>query len=71
VLNLLPLPPLDGGRMAVSLLPHRMAHHFARIEPYGFMILLLLLFTGMLSAIIGPFIMFTVQMVASLTGLKA
>ena len=71
VLNLLPLPPLDGGRMAVSLLPHRMAHHFARIEPYGFMILLLLLFTGMLGAIIGPFIMFTVQMVASLTGLKA
>ena len=71
VLNLLPLPPLDGGRMAVSLLPHRMAHHFARIEPYGFMILLLLLFTGMLGTIIGPFIMFTVQMVASLTGLKA
>lgn len=70
-LNLLPLPPLDGGRMAVSLLPHRMAHHFARIEPYGFMILLLLLFTGMLGTIIGPFIMFTVQMVASLTGLKA
>jgi Zn-dependent protease len=69
-LNLLPLPPLDGGRMALSLLPHRMSHHFARIEPYGFMILLLLLFTGMLSAIIGPFIMFTVQMVASLTGLK-
>ena len=52
VLNLLPLPPLDGGRMAVSLLPHRMAHHFARIEPYGFMILLLLLFTGMLGAML-------------------
>ena len=71
VLNLLPLPPLDGGRMAASLLPHRMAHHFARIEPYGFMILLLLLFTGMLGTIIGPFIMFTIQIVASLTGLKA
>lgn len=71
VLNLLPLPPLDGGRMAVSLLPHCMAHHFSRIEPYGFMILLLLLFTGMLGTIIGPFIMFTIQIVASLTGLKA
>ena len=71
VLNLLPLPPLDGGRMAVSLLPHRMSYHFARIEPYGFMILLLLLFTGMLGTIIGPFIMFTIQMVAMLTGLKA
>lgn len=71
VLNLLPLPPLDGGRMAVSLLPHRLSYHFARIEPYGFMILLLLLFTGMLGTIIGPFIMFTIQMVALLTGLKA
>lgn len=71
VLNLLPLPPLDGGRMAVSLLPHRLSYHFARIEPYGFMILLLLLFTGMLGTIIGPFIMFTIQMVAMLTGLKA
>ncbi len=71
VLNLLPLPPLDGGRMAVSLLPHRLAYHFARIEPYGFMILLLLLFSGMLGTIIGPSIMFTIQMVATLTGLKA
>jgi len=70
-LNLLPLPPLDGGRMAASLLPHRLAHHFARIEPYGFMILLLLLFSGMLGTIIGPSIMFTIQMVAMLTGLKA
>ncbi len=56
VLNLLPLPPLDGGRIAVSLLPHRMANSFSRIEPYGFMILLLLLMTGVLGAIIGPFI---------------
>lgn len=70
VLNLLPLPPLDGGRMAVSLLPHRMAQSFARIEPYGFLILLTLLFTGMLSTIIGPFIIFTIQLVAWLTGLE-
>lgn len=71
VLNLLPLPPLDGGRMAISLLPHAMARHFARIEPYGFMVLLLLLFTGTLSTIIGPSILFTVQMIAALTGLTA
>src|SRR5690606_41393206 len=42
-LNLLPLPPLDGGRIAVSLLPERLAWNFARIEPYGFAILLVLL----------------------------
>ncbi len=44
VLNLLPIPPLDGGRIAVSLLPHRLAWSFARLEPYGFPILLVLLF---------------------------
>jgi Zn-dependent protease len=48
LLNLLPLPPLDGGRIAVSLLPMRASLKFARIEPYGFPILLLLLFTGLL-----------------------
>lgn len=57
VLNLLPLPPLDGGRMTVSLLPHRLAYQFSRIEPYGFMILLVLLFSGVLGAIIGPVIL--------------
>lgn len=70
VLNLLPLPPLDGGRIAVSLLPHRMANSFSRIEPYGFMILLLLLMTGVLGAIIGPFIALTIQVVALVFGLE-
>lgn len=54
LLNLLPIPPLDGGRIAVSLLPNRLAWQFARIEPYGFPILLVLLFTGMLGSILGP-----------------
>jgi Zn-dependent protease len=54
VLNLLPLPPLDGGRILVSLLPHRAAYKFARIEPYGFIILLVVLFTGMLNVILWP-----------------
>jgi Zn-dependent protease len=69
VLNLLPLPPLDGGRIAVSLLPLRMAQSFAKIEPYGFMILLLLLLTGVLGAIIGPFIAIGIRMVAWFFGL--
>ncbi|MBS0511555.1 MAG: site-2 protease family protein [Proteobacteria bacterium] len=54
VLNLFPLPPLDGGRIAVSLLPNRLAWKYARIEPYGFPILLVLLFTGVLGAIMWP-----------------
>jgi len=52
VLNLLPLPPLDGGRMLVSLLPHRYAYKFSRVEPYGFVILIVLLFTGVLGLVL-------------------
>ncbi len=69
VLNLLPLPPLDGGCMAVSLLPHRLAYQFSRIEPYGFMILLALLFSGVLGAVIGPAIIWSKQIIVSIFGL--
>lgn len=69
VINLLPLPPLDGGRIAVSLLPHRIAYRFSQIEPYGFMILLILMFTGVLVKVIGPFIMITISIVAWIVGL--
>jgi Zn-dependent protease len=44
VFNMLPLPPLDGGRVAVGLLPRALAYPLARIEPYGIPILLLMLF---------------------------
>jgi Zn-dependent protease len=44
-LNLLPLPPLDGGRIAISLLPHRLAYKLAQIEPYGMFILIFLALT--------------------------
>ena len=71
VLNLLPLPPLDGGRVAASLLPPRMAHSFSKIEPYGFMILLFLLITGVLGAVIGPFIAITIQLMAWFFGFEA
>ena len=56
VLNLLPLPPLDGGRIAVSLLPYPLAVRFAQLERWGFAILLVLLFTGLLSDIMRPFV---------------
>lgn len=56
VLNLLPIPPLDGGRIAVSLLPNRLAWQFSRLEPFGFPILLVLLFTGVLGEILWPLI---------------
>ena len=54
VLNLLPLPPLDGGRIAVSLLPPRAAWKFSQLERWGFPILLALLFLGWLDDILRP-----------------
>ncbi len=47
--NLFPLPPLDGGRIVVGLLPWRQAYQFSRIEPYGFFILMALAITGVVN----------------------
>lgn len=58
VLNLLPIPPLDGGRIVVSLLPRYQAWQFAKIEPYGMWILLGLLATGLLGVIMQPILQF-------------
>jgi len=54
-LNLLPVPPLDGGRIVTGLLPDALAWRFARIEPYGLIILIALLASGMLQFFIQPF----------------
>jgi len=57
IFNLLPLPPLDGGRVAVGLLPGPMAYQLSRVEPFGFLIIVLLLVFGLLSPVIGPLVM--------------
>ena len=54
VLNLLPILPLDGGRIAVSLLPHSLAVPYARTERFGFFIVIALIVTGVLGVVIGP-----------------
>jgi len=56
VFNLFPLLPLDGGRVAAGLMPLPMARKFARLEPYGFLILLILLYTGWVDSVINPII---------------
>ena len=68
-LELLPLPPLDGGRIAVSLLPHRLAWKFAQLERWGFPILLLLLFTGILGAVMNPLVILSARAIESIFGL--
>jgi Zn-dependent protease len=47
--NLFPLPPLDGGRIVVGLLPWKQAYQFSRIEPYGFFIVMALALTGVVN----------------------
>ncbi len=56
ILNLFPLPPLDGSRVVFSLLPTQLAYRYAKIEPYGLIILVILLASGILFKILGPII---------------
>ena len=65
VLNLFPLPPLDGGRIAVSLLPRRLAYRFAKIEPFGMIILVVLMFLGVLNFVLLPFVNTFIAMLAA------
>jgi Zn-dependent protease len=69
VLNLLPLPPLDGGRVAVSLLPHRQAYQLAKIEPYGIFILIFLVITPILGWILFPLVRIVKSLILMLLGI--
>ena len=69
VLNLLPLLPLDGGRIAVSLLPSRLAYRYSMLEPYGMILLVVLLFSGVLGAIMFPLINVTKSLILLLFGI--
>ena len=69
-LNLLPIPPLDGGRIAVGLLPHRAADVLARAEPYGFFVILALIaIPGALATVLGPVYKAFASLVFALSGL--
>jgi len=68
-LNLLPIPPLDGGRIAVGLLPGRASHALARVERYGFFIILaLLMIPGALNRLLSPIIGAALTLLSALTG---
>ncbi len=54
VLNMLPIPPLDGGRVLAGLLPPRLARALQYVEPFGFFILIALMFTGVLWTLVNP-----------------
>jgi len=70
ILNLMPVPPLDGGRILVSLLPPNLAAPVAKLEPYGLVILLLLLATGVLSDILLPLVDFSRDIILTVLGFE-
>lgn len=64
--NLVPILPLDGGRVLFSLLPPHAAHSYGRTEPYGLPILLLLLVTGLLGLIVMPLIQAAAALISTI-----
>ncbi|MCI5121701.1 MAG: site-2 protease family protein [Candidatus Electrothrix sp. AUS4] len=62
VFNFLPIPPLDGSKILMGILPPEQAMGYARLEPYGFIILLVLFYMGIIGKVIMPIIHFTVGM---------
>jgi Zn-dependent protease len=69
ILNMLPLPPLDGGHIVSGLLPKRMSYYYDRVAVFGFFILIALLATGVLQAIIYPPLRWGIMTLSSLFGL--
>ena len=70
VLNLLPLPPLDGGRILTALLPPRLADILSRVEVFGLVILVVLLVTGILPVLVGPAIGWLQSVLISFAGIR-
>jgi len=69
ILNLFPLLPLDGGRIVTSLLPDKLAYAYSRTEPFGMLILIVLIVTGVLNWVLGPLVMGTLNLIYSAFGL--
>jgi Zn-dependent protease len=69
ILNLVPIPPLDGSRILAGLLPRNMVRKYYRLEPYGFIILLVLLVSGILGRIIFPLVVGMFHLIIKVFGL--
>ena len=68
VLNMLPIPPLDGGRVAVSLLPYPWSSYIENLERYGLFIIIFLLFSGLLGSILSPIINLSKSIIFTIFG---
>ncbi len=69
-INLVPVPPLDGSKLLMGILPYNMAVRFAEVERYGMLILMALIFTGLFSYVIMPFIRITAYLIFTIFGLN-
>ena len=70
IFNLFPLLPLDGGRILTGLLPDKLAYAFSRTEPYGMLILVALLVTGVFGKFMGPLVDFSMKSIYAIIGLS-
>lgn len=64
--NLIPIPPLDGGRVVVGFLPHKQAMSFSRIEPFGFIIVIILIYTHIADYFVMPMVNLFLQLLSLL-----
>ncbi|MDP2911871.1 MAG: site-2 protease family protein [Candidatus Omnitrophota bacterium] len=69
VFNLLPIPPLDGSRVLMGLLPYRLGVEYSRIEPYGFIIIFALLWIGVINTVIWPVVIFLAKLLGAGLGM--
>ena len=65
IFNFLPIPPLDGSRILMGLLPNNLALSYMRVERFGFIIIIVLAFSGLLSKVIVPIISFANSLLLS------
>ncbi len=71
VLNLVPIPPLDGGRFVSNILPRKLSYYYDKLEPFGFLILLILLVTGALVYLLGPLLLYLISVTFHLFGITS
>lgn len=69
ILNMLPIPPLDGSKVVNAFLPGKMSYYYSQLEPYGLFILIALLVTGVLNLIIAPIYQILIQLLSQLFSL--